>query len=166
MVQFRLFALALVVAGVAATAACKRKEGAIDGIGPYHLGKTVASEGTICQPQEGDLTWCSHNQELTVAGHRATVDLYFRGHEPTAPLSEILLAIRPPCDVEAIDAWLAERLGQATRSQGKAIVWQGPAAHIAALLPAEGGECRIHFVDPKDAARLTAIEKEAAGGAP
>ena len=159
----RLSVAALLLPVALAGVACKKKEAPIDGIGPWHLGKSTASEGTICQPQESGLTWCSHNPEMMIAEHRATVDLYFRGHEPTAPLVEILLALSAPCNPEAIDKWLTHRLGPASRSSGRAILWDGKAAVIIAMLPAPGGECRIHFVAPEDGARRAALEKEAAG---
>lgn len=141
-------------------AGCDKKEGPIDGIGPWHIGKTVASEGTICHPQESGLTWCSHNPELMIAEHSASVDLYFRGSEPSAKLVEILMAMRPPCNPEAIDAWLTSRLGPAEGRRGNAMIWRSKAAVIAALLPGPDGECRVHFLDPADEARLAAIERE------
>ena len=152
--------VAALVAALSATA-CNKKEAPIDGIGPWHLGKSKASEGTICQPQDGGLTWCSHNPEMTIAEHRASVDLYFRGQEPDAKLVEILLALSAPCNREAIDRWLTQRLGAATRAAGNAVVWEGEAATIVGMLPAADGECRIHFVAPSDKARLAALEKEA-----
>jgi hypothetical protein len=154
-------AWAAALVAVVSALSCSKKEGPIDGIGPWHLGKSVASQGAICQPQDGGLTWCSHNPEMTIAEHRASVDLYFRGHQPDAVLVEILLALSAPCNREAVDRWLTHRLGAATRTAGQAIVWQGEAATIAALLPAADGECRIHFVSPGDRARLAALEKEA-----
>ena len=152
--------LALIAAVLAA--ACGKKEGPIDGIGNWHIGKSKVGEGTICQPQEGagDLTWCSHNPEMVIAEHRATVDLYFRGKGESAVLVEILLAMSQPCNTEALDRWLTSKLGAASGTRGKALVWTGEKATIAALLPAKDGECRIHFLDPKDAARLAQLEKE------
>ena len=43
------FLLALGAAVLAVS--CSKKEGPIDGIGSWHIGKTRAREGTICQPQ-------------------------------------------------------------------------------------------------------------------
>jgi len=152
---------ALAVIAALAAVSCSKKEGPIDGIGNWHLGKTKVGEGTICQPQEGsDLTWCSHNPEMVIAEHRASVDLYFRGKGEDARLVEILLAIGQPCSNEALDRWLTNKLGAAGGTRGKALVWTGEKATIAALLPAKDGECRIHFLDPKDAARLAQLEKE------
>lgn len=155
-----LVALAL----AASAASCSKEQGPIDGIGDWHIGKTRVREGTICQPQEGDLTWCSHNPEMVIAEHRASVDLYFRGKGEEAVLVEILLAMGQPCNTEALDRWLTNKLGAASGTRGKALVWTGKAATIAALLPAKDGECRIHFLDPKDDKRLAQLEKESGGG--
>ena len=149
-------AVAVALLAVCAAGACKRKERPIDGIGPWHIGRSVKSEGTICRPVEGGLTYCSHNPEMSIAEHRATVDLYFRGHEDSAPLNEILLALGP-CDAEAVDRWLTTRLGMASSQRGRALVWSGPASTAVALLPASDGICEIHFLDPKDAARLAQL---------
>lgn len=155
---------ALAVLAALAAVSCGKKEGPIDGIGAWHIGKSKVSEGTICQPQEGsDLTWCSHNPEMVIAEHRASVDLYFRGQGEDARLVEILLAIGQPCNTEALDRWLTSKLGAASGTRGKALVWNGEKATIAALLPAKDGECRIHFLDPKDQARLAQLEKESGG---
>jgi hypothetical protein len=159
-----LRAVAILLAALAAVS-CNKKAGPIDGIGEWHLGKSKVTEGTICQPQKGDLVWCSHQVELTIAEHRASVDLYFRGKGDDAVLVEILLAMSQPCNTEALDKWLTSKLGSSNGTRGRALVWTGEKATIAALLPARDGECRIHFLDPKDAARLAELEKESVGGA-
>ena len=156
----------VVLAALSAVVSCSKKEGAIDGIGEWHIGKSKVTEGTICQPQKGDLVWCSHQVELTIAEHRASVDLYFRGKGEEAVLVEILLAMSQPCNTEALDRWLTKKLGASSGTRGRAMVWTGEKTTIAALLPAKDGECRIHFLDPKDQARLSELEKESGGGAP
>jgi hypothetical protein len=155
--------LALAVLVATAALSCSKKEGPIDGIGGWHIGKTKVTEGTICQPQQNDLIWCSHQPELTIAEHRASVDLYFRGKGDDAVLVEILVAMSQPCNTEALDRWLTNKLGAASGTRGKALVWNGKASTIAALLPAKDGECRIHFLDPADQARLGELEKESGG---
>jgi hypothetical protein len=155
--------LVVALTGVTLAASCSKKEGPIDGIGGWHIGKTKVTEGTICQPQQNDLIWCSHQPELTIAEHRASVDLYFRGKGDDAVLVEILVAMSQPCNTEALDRWLTNKLGAASGTRGKALVWTGKASTIAALLPAKDGECRIHFLDPGDQARLTELEKESGG---
>lgn len=154
------------LAATLASLSCSKKEGPIDGIGEWHIGKTRVTEGTICQPQKGDLTWCSHQPEMTIAEHRASVDLYFRGQGDDARLVEILLAMSQPCNTEALDRWLTSKLGAASGTRGKALVWTTKAATIAALLPAKDGECRIHFLDPRDEARLGELAAESGGAAP
>lgn len=144
---------------VAALAACGKKEAPVDGIGPWHIGRSVKSEAAVCRPVEGGLSYCSLNPEMNIAGHRASVDLYFRGTEDSAPLGEILLALGP-CDTQAVDAWLTEKLGPAPGQRGRALVWPGKAATVAALLPASDGVCQVHFLEPNDEKRLGQLEKE------
>lgn len=145
-------------------AGCEKKQAPIDGIGPWHIGRSVKSEGTICRPLKDGMTYCSHNPEMSVAEHRATVDLYFRGQEESSPLSEILLALGA-CNVEAVDRWLTEKLGVAPARRGRALVWPGQAATAVALLPAQDGICEIHFIEPSDEKRLAQLEKESEPGA-
>ena len=149
---------ALAVA-LAALAACEKKAAPVDGIGPWHIGRSVASEGTICRPLEDGTTYCSHNPEMSIAEHRASVDLYFRGHESSSTLSEILLALGS-CDVQAVDRWLTSKLGVAPTRRGRAPVWPGEKATVVALLPAQDGVCQIHFLEPNDQKRLGQLEKE------
>jgi hypothetical protein len=147
------------VAAVLVFAGCKKKEAPIDGIGPWHIGRSVKSEGTICRPIEDGVTYCSHNPELVIAEQRATVDLYFRGTQDSAPLTEILLALGA-CDAEAVDRWLTSRLGTAAAQRGRALVWTGAAATVAALLPARDGVCEVHFLEPTDEKRLARLAAE------
>ncbi len=154
---------------LAASAACSKKEAPIDGIGPWHIGRTQKKEGAICRAVEDGLTYCSQNPEMSIAEHRATVDLYFRGAEDTAPLVEILLALGP-CDAEAVDRWLTSKLGAASDQRGRALVWPGAGqrATVAALLPARDGVCQVHFLEPGDEKRLAQLGRESmpAGDAP
>ncbi|HKE19529.1 MAG TPA: hypothetical protein VKB80_31845 [Kofleriaceae bacterium] len=142
-----------------ALAACDKKEPPIDGIGSWHIGRSVVSDGTVCRPLEGGMTYCSHNPEMNIAEHRASVDLYFRGQKDSSPLSEILLALGA-CDVEAVDRWLTGKLGVAPAHRGRLPVWPGKAATVVAVLPASDGVCEIHFLEPGDEKRLAAIEHE------
>jgi len=152
-------ALLAALTALAALSACEKKEPPIDGIGPWHIGRSVKSEGTICQPLEDGVTYCSHNPPMSIADHRATVDLYFRGHQDSAPLGEILLALGS-CDVQAVDRWLTSKLGVAPAQRGRAPVWPGPKATVVALLPAQDGVCEVHFLEPNDEKRLAQLEKE------
>lgn len=151
--------IAAALLAVLAVAACKREEPPIDGIGRWHIGRSLKSEAAVCRPLGDGISYCSPNPEMSVAGHRATVDLYFRGAGDSAPLSEILLALGP-CDVEAVDSWLTTKLGPAPGRRGRAFVWPGKAATVAALLSASDGVCQIHFLEPSDEKRLGQLEKE------
>lgn len=155
----RRILLAVVAAAAAAAGGCKKKEAPIDGIGPWHIGRTVKSQGTVCRPIQDGLTYCSQNPDMSIAEHRATVDLYFRGTEDSAPLTEILLALGP-CDAQAVDRWLTSKLGVASAQRGRALVWPGKAATVAALLPARDGICEVHFLEPTDEKRLAQLERE------
>jgi hypothetical protein len=157
--RFRRIAVAVAVVAAAGLAGCKKKEAPIDGIGPWHIGRTTKSQGTVCRPIPEGLTYCSQNPDMSIAEHRATVDLYFRGADEKAPLVEILLALGP-CDREAVDRWLTSKLGVASAQRGRALVWTGKAATVAALLPARDGICEIHFLEPTDQKRLAQLERE------
>ena len=156
-----LTAVLLVCAAAAAAGlgGCKRAKAPIDGIGPWHVGKTTVADGYVCQPQKDGTTWCSNQPEMVIAEQRATVDLYFRGHDKTSKLEEILLALGS-CNTEALDKWLTSKLGPAAENREKALVWPGKAATVVALLPAADGECRIHFVRPDAKDRIAQIVKE------
>ncbi len=156
--QWTRWTAGLVIA-LAALAACDKKEPPIDGIGKWHIGKTLKSEGTICQPLKDGMTFCSHNPQMNIAEQPTTVDLYFRGHEDSAPLSEILLSLGG-CDVQAVDSWLTNKLGVAPAHRGRAPVWPGASSTVVALLPAQDGVCEIHFLEPNDEKRLAQLEKE------
>jgi hypothetical protein len=149
----------LTLSVVAAAAGCRKKESPIDGIGTWHIGRSVKSEGTVCRPVEDGLTYCSQNPEMSIAEHRATVDLYFRGQADSSPLVEILLALGP-CDAEAVDRWVTTRMGPAPVHRGRAMVWPGPSATAVSLLPARDGICEIHFLEPGAEKRLAQLEKE------
>jgi len=154
-----LAATAAALLAASAASACDKKEAPIDGIGPWHIGRSVKSEGTICRPIEDGLTYCSNNPEMSIAEHRATVDLYFRGREDKSPLAEILLALGP-CDAEAVDRWLTSKLGTASAQRGRALVWPGAKATVIALLPSRDGVCEVHFLEPTDEKRLAQLGRE------
>ena len=147
------------LAALAAPAGCDKQPPPVDGIGSWHIGRSVVSDGTICRPLEGGMTYCSHNPEMNIAEHRASVDLYFRGQKDSSPLSEILLALGA-CDVEAVDRWLTSKLGVAPAHRGRMPLWPGKASTVIAILPAPDGVCEIHFLEPDDEKRLAEIERE------
>src|SRR5215210_1154464 len=103
---------------LAAVTACKKKEGAVDGIGEWHIGKTTVADGFVCTPWENGLTFCSNQPPKNIGDHTASVDLYFRGHEETSPLVEILLAVQGSCNTESLDKWLTSKLGPSPARRG------------------------------------------------
>jgi hypothetical protein len=150
---------ALAVLVISLTIACSRPEPGFDGIGPWHVGKTTMKDAVRCDPPgaaEPDLHWCYLNPEQTLAGQRATVDLYFRGTGDAAPLAEVLVAVGR-CKVEALDRFLASKLGPAPESHGQTFVWKQPTATIVARLPSAPNECQIHFLAPGETRRLAAL---------
>jgi hypothetical protein len=165
-IGYRVLAAAAALLAASA-AACDKKEAPIDGIGPWHIGRTQKKEGTICRPVDDGLTYCSQNPEMSIAEHRATVDLYFRGAEDTSPLVEILLALGA-CDAEAVDRWLTSKLGVASAQRGRALVWPGAGqrATVVALLPSRDGVCEVHFLEPTDEKRLAQLGNESMPAAP
>ena len=103
-------ALALAGAG----AACGRKT-EYAGLGPWHVKHTKLRDATgRCQPE--DLpdgrkgTWCFGQPGLRLGGQDASVDLYFGGTTPDAPVIEIELQFRG-CREEPLEAWLKTHFG-------------------------------------------------------
>jgi hypothetical protein len=149
-------AVALLAAGsLVVLGGCSRKA-EYNGIGPWQLGETTrAQSGGICSP-EGELTWCHSNPPLTLGDHNATVDLYFAGHEPSAPLVEILLNI-PRCTEGALRHWATSNLGKPSEEAGNRLFWSGRHAFIAAQVPAERSRCELNFVAATDAERIAQL---------
>ncbi|HUS63390.1 MAG TPA: hypothetical protein VMZ28_02565, partial [Kofleriaceae bacterium] len=50
-----------------ALTACSKKEGDVDGIGEWHIGKTKVSEGFVCTPWENGMTFCSNQPPKSIA---------------------------------------------------------------------------------------------------
>jgi hypothetical protein len=136
--------------------ACSRKQGAIDGIGEWHLGKTQKKEGYVCTPQPDGITFCSSQPQMTIAEQAADVLLYFAGDRDDSLLVEIILSINR-CRPEGVALAFENQLGPPTEIAGTVRVWSGKAAMIIAQLPASDGRCEINFVDPRDQKRIGQI---------
>lgn len=147
--------LILAAAVLASAAACDKKT-EIDGVGPWHLGETIRRDGYVCTPQSDGITFCSQQPPLAVAEQQADVLLYFKGHEETAPLIEIILSI-DRCKPEGVVLALEHQLGAAHEIEGSTYVWTGKAAVIVGQVPTKEGRCEINFVAPTDAKRIAQL---------
>lgn len=150
--------LVLVVALSVAAFACKKEEQVIDGVGDYHLGKTVEKDVKHgrCTPQDSGLNWCAHLPRLQVAEQAADVHLYFEGSEPTAKLVEILLSINA-CKSRPVQLQFEHELGPAQESVAGQLIWRSKAAVIVAQLDLPDGRCELNFVAPTDAKRIAEL---------
>lgn len=157
--------LGCVAVALALSAQGCQREQPIDGVAGYSLVRTTLAEAPgVCTP-DGELTWCHSNPGIAMGQQRATVDLYFRGHDADAPLVEILLAINRcrPAEIEGI---LSEQLGRPRDREAARLRWDGPYAVIFAQLETERGGCQINMVSPEDEERIAALSgDEARSGA-
>jgi hypothetical protein len=137
-------------------AACSERKAPVDGVGPWHIGKsTLAEDGGRCETSETPV-WCFEMQ-IGIAGHSAEPNLYYASADPTAPLTEILLSLSGCRDGE-VRAWLEQSLGKPTASSEKRATWKTRTVFVAAGLPAEPGRCEINFVAPTDTKRIAELE--------
>jgi hypothetical protein len=148
--------LALILAATLIPAAACDKKTEIDGVGSWHLGGTTRKDGYVCTPQSDGITFCSQQPPMAIAEQEADVLLYFKGHEKSAPLIEIILSI-DRCKPEGVVLALESQLGAAHEIEGNMRVWTGKAAVILAQLPTKDGRCEISFVDPTDTKRIAQI---------
>jgi len=152
----------LVVLASVLTVGCKRGESDIDGFEKWRFGQTTAKDGVVCS-DSGDLTFCSQNGPVQIAGFSGAVNLHFRGKGDDAPLIEIELAFSR-CDPRKIAAVLMAELGRPSSESDNTSFWSGKKARVAARLPAKDGVCLIHFVSPEDDARW--LRLKSTSGAP
>lgn len=139
---------------------CERKKPEPNGIDLWEFGKSTLAQAktrTRCQAQD-DLTWCFGARELGLGKQGAQVQLFFKGHEDTAPLAEIALTVRA-CQGDELGASLERVLGVPERhakSGDKKLFWRKPLMFVVADLAASGG-CEINFVEPADTKRIAEL---------
>jgi len=135
--------------------ACKRAAPEIDGYGEFHVGKSTVADGAACRPM-GELTYCSNNASPPIAGQRTATDLYFRGHEDSSPLVEILVTVSA-CKADAVLADLRKKLGDPDEeAQGK-FVWRKKGVVIVSQIEVEAGLCELNFLRADEKQRLEEI---------
>lgn len=130
------------------------------GFGFFEIGKHTAKDGYVCRP-DGELTYCSNNPTKTIAGHKTTTDLYFRGHGDDAPLAEILVGVWN-CDPGPVSADLTGAMGEPTERAHKRDIWRLKKMTVIALLPREDDLCVVHFLDHGEKARIAELFPPAA----
>ena len=149
--------VAWVVLIAAALSGC-RKDNDYNGIGQWVLLNTTLSDAEgACTP--GEITFCSHADTLNVGGQPASVNLYFRGSEPTAPLVEIELTTRS-CDPNGVGSALFEFLGPPQTRRDKRMFWNAKRAYVSAKLPGRAGRCVVNYVTPEDTKRIAELAAE------
>ncbi len=137
---------------------CKR-EHPIDGIGAYRFGKTTLKDwGYACQKNENGTTWCQNNpleprHNLDLGGQTGYLGALFGGTTDDAPLVELELYVNG-CNTESLSSWLEREFGGPTERTEGASFWKKKLIFIAALLPTTGSECKVNFVEAKNAERI------------
>ena len=156
----RVKAVLLAVA-VAGGIACKQRQADVNGIGPYVLGTMKLSDAQVlgrCTP-DGDIMWCFLAREIPLGDQSASVDLYFRGTKPDAPLDEIILEVRA-CHEEQALAALVKALGEPDESPPRRRIWRRQHAFILGRFRDGETSCQINFVDPSDQKRIDDLRKD------
>ncbi len=148
---------------VCCAASCGRKEPGINGIGKWILLETELRQAPgFCNPEQ-DLTFCSANGSVPLAGQPAQVNLYFRGGELDSKLIEIELSVRR-CDAAALRTMLTQELGTPNVQKGNHYFWRSKASFIAGKIPDDDGRrCQVSFVAPDDEKRIADLTAEAEG---
>ena len=144
-----MLALALALPG------CSKKEPDWDGFGIFKIGVSTPADGYSCRP-DGEQTTCFLNPSPSIAGHKTTTDLFFRGLEEDAPLVEILVGI-DACQPGPIGADLTGKLGEPAERAARRSLWRLKKMTVVALLPREADLCVVHFLDPSEKARIAEL---------
>jgi hypothetical protein len=150
-VLFAFIALASLVSGCSKSGS--EPERKVYGL--YQIGKTTPADVGVCRPQN-DQTYCSNNPSPKIAGHRTQTDLFFRGHEDTAPLVEILTGIWS-CRPGQISADLHAMIGEPTKTADKRAYWKLDEMTVVALLPKDNDLCTVHFLDHSETERIAEL---------
>jgi hypothetical protein len=187
---------AVVVAALAALAACKGKQREqINGLGKYRFGHTTRADirsngATQCQPTElsdgRKATWCFALDPIMVGKRPANVSAYFLGADPPLlpegatedqidarraqlakePLIELQLQIRG-CDEQQTEQWLRQLYGGADAdSKGTQLYWHNDFQAIVAELPSEPGRCIVHLLPASETSEVTRLKAKVAPPAP
>ena len=163
-------ATAVAVAVASGGGGCGKDKAGYNGIGPYQVGKTTLKDARgRCDPT--DLpdgrkgTWCYLQPELTVVGRPATVDLYFAGTEPSAPVIEIQLQVRG-CKDDELTQWLRTHFGAPSEEHGAWIAWQSDRIYLIGELPSAPGRCLVRVLPRSERAEFERLRTKALTPAP
>lgn len=160
---------ALAVAVAATLAGCQDKP-QFAGVGPWHVKRTKLRDATgRCEPTEladgRKGTWCFGQPGIRLGGQDASVDLYFLGTEPSAPVIEIQLQFRG-CREEQLAGWLHTTFGAPFEQRGARELFRNPGAFVVADLPSAAGRCLVRLLPRSETAELERLRAEAAAPAP
>lgn len=143
-------ARALVI--VALLGACSEKQVEHAGVGTWSFTTSKlahAKRAGRCQPTDladgRKAMWCFGFQPYKIAGKIAEIDTYFRSADDDAPMIELQLNIRG-CVEQDVDQWMRTQFGAPFEQKATRAYWKNSFLWAAALLPAEPGRCRIHFL--------------------
>ncbi|MEZ4399519.1 MAG: hypothetical protein R3B06_05850 [Kofleriaceae bacterium] len=152
---------------VLAVGACGKREPQYTGIGPYRVDKLQLKDAKgRCEPT--DLpdgrkgTWCFLLPDMIVAGRPASVDLYFLGVEPTAPVIEIQLQIKG-CHEDELGMWLRSRFGQPSEARPTWLAWQNRKIFVVGELPTSPGRCMVRVLPAREQTEFERLRREAPG---
>jgi hypothetical protein len=153
-VRGRLIAAAA-LAVASSGAGCSGGKGEYTGIGPYRVGHTTLRDAKgRCEPT--DLpdgrkgTWCYLQPELQLAGRPATVDLYFLGTTPDAPVIEIQLQV-VGCEEDALGLWLRKNFGAPSEERLPWAAWKTTKLFLIAMMPSDPGRCMLRVLPKSEA---------------
>lgn len=150
--------LARSLAVLALLSACKEGGGRVAHFGEWTIGKTTLQDASgRCEPTtfaNGKAgVYCFGQPPASLAGQRATVDLYFATNTPEAPLIELQLTIAA-CKPEPVQGWLRTTLGEPKTFVGSRMTWESSALLGLADVPNEAGKCRLRFFPPSERAEF------------
>jgi len=134
---------------------CSKSEPVLTGFGSYKFGKSTLADGYRCEVR-GEQTFCFLNPSPPVAGHKTQTDLFFDGYEVDAPLAEIRVGVWQ-CKVGPVLQDLETRMGVATQVHNNRYLWKLKKMTVIARLPKSKDLCMIHFLQPKNQARITTL---------
>ena len=151
---------------LALLASCEAKKAEPNGIGQWRFGHTtpkIAAKYGLCDKTDTStgrkVTWCHQMPPLKIANRNTTVDLYFDGHGDDGALIEIQLVVIG-CVEDDLDRWLRSALGPPKETRATRSYWQNSFMWVAALMPAEPGRCRMHFLPPSETAEIERLKQK------
>ncbi len=132
------------------------------GVGPWHVKRTKLRDASgRCEPTDlpdgRQGTWCFGQPGLRLGGQDASVDLYFGGTAPDAPVIEIQLQFRG-CHEEPLETWLKTHFGAPFEQRGTRWFFRNPGAFVVADVPESSGRCTVRLLPRGEAAELERLK--------